>query len=149
VAIIRGKGDNMLNELAKEVYDIAAERGWHEKEVSFGDAMINIHAEISEAWEDFRNNRPLDQMHYECTSTDRSSVSDRKCFRADLPFFENNEECAGCKFAKPCGIPSELADIIIRVLDSCHMYGIDIDQAVKEKNEYNKQRPYRHGNKKV
>lgn len=50
---------------------------------------------------------------------------------------------------KPCGIPSELADIVIRVLDACGRYGIDIGRAVLEKHKYNKSRPYRHGGKKL
>ena len=50
---------------------------------------------------------------------------------------------------KPGGIPSELADIIIRVMDLCGLYGIDIDKAVKEKLQYNESRPYRHGGKVV
>jgi NTP pyrophosphatase (non-canonical NTP hydrolase) len=50
---------------------------------------------------------------------------------------------------KPYGIPSELADILIRVMDICGLYGIDIDRAVREKLQYNETRPYRHGGKVV
>ena len=49
---------------------------------------------------------------------------------------------------KPEGIPTELADVIIRVLDYCGYAGIDIDAAISQKHEYNKSRPYRHGGKK-
>ncbi len=49
---------------------------------------------------------------------------------------------------KPEGIPSELADVIIRVLDTCGYYGIDIEASLLEKHEYNKGRPYKHGGKK-
>lgn len=48
---------------------------------------------------------------------------------------------------KPEGIPSELADVIIRILDMCGRYGIDIGAAIAEKHEYNKTRPYKHGGK--
>lgn len=48
---------------------------------------------------------------------------------------------------KPEGIPIELADCIIRILDTCEAYGIDIVCALKLKMAYNKSRPYRHGNK--
>lgn len=48
---------------------------------------------------------------------------------------------------KPEGIPSEFADIIIRVLDICAHYEIDIEQAIIKKMEYNLGRPYRNGNK--
>ena len=46
-------------------------------------------------------------------------------------------------------IPSELADIIIRVLDTTAMHGIDIEKAVMDKMSYNKTRPYRHGGKRL
>jgi NTP pyrophosphatase (non-canonical NTP hydrolase) len=50
---------------------------------------------------------------------------------------------------KPEGIPSELADIVIRVFDMCGYYGIDLERSIKEKMEYNKSRPYKHGGKKI
>ena len=52
------------------------------------------------------------------------------------------------KNGKMCGIPSELADIVIRVMDICGYYNIDLEQAIAEKHEYNKSRPYKHGGKK-
>ena len=42
---------------------------------------------------------------------------------------------------KPEGIPIELADVIIRVLDYCGYAGIDIDAAISQKHEYNRTRP--------
>lgn len=50
---------------------------------------------------------------------------------------------------EPKGIPIELADIIIRVLHFCAKNRVDIQSAVITKNEYNKTRPYRHGNKRI
>lgn len=43
---------------------------------------------------------------------------------------------------------AELADVIIRVLDYCAHAGIDIENVLEVKHEYNKSRPYRHGGKK-
>lgn len=46
---------------------------------------------------------------------------------------------------KPEGIPSELADIVIRCLDMADYFGIDLEAAIREKVEFNKTRPYKHG----
>lgn len=48
---------------------------------------------------------------------------------------------------KPEGVPSELADIIIRCLDMADYYGIDLEKAIIEKHEFNQTRPYKHGKK--
>ena len=52
-------------------------------------------------------------------------------------------ECASCGWEA-----AELADVIIRVLDYCAYAGIDIENVLEVKHEYNKSRPYRHGGKK-
>lgn len=124
-----------LNELAKEIYDIACEKGWHNEPVAFGDALSNIHGEVSEAWEEYRNGNQLNYTYYSGNCPD-------DCFYCE----GNSCDLHGGR-KKPEGVPSEFADIIIRVLDNCHMYGIDIEKAVNEKIEYNKTRPYKHGGK--
>lgn len=50
---------------------------------------------------------------------------------------------------KPCGIPTELADVIIRIFDACGHYRIDIGSAIVEKHLYNKTRENRHGGKRL
>ena len=51
------------------------------------------------------------------------------------------------KDGKPEGVPSELADVIIRCFDMADFYGIDLEEAILKKMEYNKTRPYMHGKK--
>ena len=46
---------------------------------------------------------------------------------------------------KPEGVPAELADIVIRCFDMADYYGIDLEDAIIEKFEFNKTRPYKHG----
>lgn len=46
---------------------------------------------------------------------------------------------------KPEGVPSELADVVIRVLDVCAGFGIDIDDVIAEKMRFNAGRPFKHG----
>lgn len=42
----------------------------------------------------------------------------------------------------------ELADAVIRIMDVCEANGWFLESAIQAKNEYNKGREYRHGNKK-
>lgn len=50
---------------------------------------------------------------------------------------------------KPEGIPTELADLIIRALHFAGKHGIDIGTAVAQKTAYNRTRPFRHGGKRL
>jgi NTP pyrophosphatase (non-canonical NTP hydrolase) len=107
-----------INDAVKESYENARDHGWHDKERSIGDLICLMHSELSEALEEHRNGHSPTEIYY-------------------------NEN----KPAKPEGIPVELADCVIRIFDFCGLHGIDLEQVLKVKMEYNKSRPYRHGNK--
>ena len=49
------------------------------------------------------------------------------------------------KPTKPEGIPSELADVMIRVADLAGAFGIDLESAIRAKMAYNASRPHKHG----
>lgn len=51
------------------------------------------------------------------------------------------------KSGKPIGLPSELADIVLRCCDLAGFLGINLDAAVRQKMEYNASRTRRHGGK--
>lgn len=42
----------------------------------------------------------------------------------------------------------ELADIVIRVMDLCGAYEIDLEREIVDKHNFNVKRPYKHGGKK-
>lgn len=69
-----------------------------------------------------------------------SEVSEAlEAYRDDLMITVLNER------GKPEGLPSELADIIIRVCDmACHL-GIDLEHEIRIKSDYNETRPAGHG----
>ena len=46
---------------------------------------------------------------------------------------------------KPSGLPSELADVIIRVADFAGHLGIDLEHEIRQKSDYNETRPPKHG----
>lgn len=50
---------------------------------------------------------------------------------------------------KPEGLPSELADIVIRTLDLAYMLGIDLSQEIDQKVTYNATRGHMHGGKAI
>lgn len=64
--------------------------------------------------------------------------------------YRNNKSVQEIYFngEKPEGIPIELADCVIRILDFCEGFGINLEAALLMKMEYNKTRPYKHGGKK-
>jgi NTP pyrophosphatase (non-canonical NTP hydrolase) len=49
----------------------------------------------------------------------------------------------------PSCLSAEVADVLIRLLDTCQRYDIDLMDAFLKKMKYNASRPYRHGNKAV
>ena len=48
---------------------------------------------------------------------------------------------------KPEGVPTELADVVLRCFDFAYVYGIDLEGAILEKHSFNADRPYLHGRK--
>ena len=50
-------------------------------------------------------------------------------------------------FGKPMGLPSELADAIIRIGDLAGILEIDLESIVQEKMKYNATRTHMHGGK--
>lgn len=128
----------MLNELAKEIHQNAVDHGWWEEDRHFGSLVALMHSELSEALEEYRNGKRPDEIYWRC--------------KVGIEMIEDclmqSQGCV-CKKEKPEGIPIELADCIIRILDYCGKEGIDIDEAIRIKHEYNKTRPYRHGGKKI
>jgi NTP pyrophosphatase (non-canonical NTP hydrolase) len=110
-----------LNELAALAYANSKEKGFYDPLPTFENRIALIHSEVSEAMEEFREGRSPTDVRY--TGPRNAQVQ------------------------KPEGIPSEFADIIIRILDASAYYGIDIDTAVREKMAYNKTREHKHGKK--
>lgn len=129
----------MLNELRDEIHENAKAHGWWDEPRSFGEIIALCHSELSEALEEYRNGHKPTEIYYGDCDYSKCQLTFEECYRQ----LKTNS----CKNIKPEGIPIELADCIIRILDYCGKEGIDIEKAIRIKHEYNKSRPYRHGNK--
>lgn len=119
-----------LNNLRDEATRIGTQHGFID--ASVGEDIALIHSELSEALEDHRNGKLPGDMWYEGK---HGQAFDEQ---VSPDFFYLG-------LLKPCGIPSEMADVIIRVLHFCGKHKIDIEKAVTEKMAYNESRPHKHG----
>ena len=48
---------------------------------------------------------------------------------------------------KPEGFLIELADVVLRIMDLCEYYKLNLERACIDKHKYNLSRPYKHGGK--
>jgi len=115
---------DFLNLLAEEVYGVAKRSGFHDKPVDLAVMLQNLAGEQAELWESFRK-QTLNDL---CDKADKMK-------EAGLEPLTSIEE--------------EMADIVIRALDTAVEHRVDIGRAVRLKNAFNKTRPFRHGNKRA
>lgn len=130
-----------LNDLRDQCFANSKEKGFHDGPgKTIGDDIALMHSELSEALEDHRKGEAPDVMWYEYKAHSPHLAGTR--------FTSSSLEVDGKEvLGKPCGIPSEMADVIIRIFDFCGKHGIDIDRAVREKMAFNRTRPHMHGKK--
>lgn len=105
--------DMDLRRMAKEVLEVNTSLGWRgdpaHPEPPFSDAMMLLSAEIAEAADAWRKWTFADATHL---------APDNECWCGA-------SETTRCK---PEGVGSEFADILIRLLDDCDLFGVEIDR---------------------
>lgn len=91
--------------LAKSIHEWSVSCGWWEQESNrdWEELMILVSSEVAEALEEWRNGKLPSESYY---------VQDKR------------------GFYKPEGVPSELADVVIRILDVAAFYGLALDVRV-------------------
>lgn len=112
-----------ISQLVQAAHQNAIDKGWWEEPRTYGELIALVHSEVSEALEDYRipGRKPTDVWYEE------KNINGQIIQRMDKP----DEEW------KPCGIPSELADICIRIFDIAGKYGWGekLHKEVKELSE--------------
>lgn len=118
-----------INDFAADVYRNAVVHGWYEEDTvhSFGDTIALCHSELSEALEEYRNDKPLVYFY-----------DDDEEIEIDMNLYDGQ---------KLEGIATEMIDCILRILDWCSYNDVNIEWLLAKKHEYNKTRPYKHGGK--
>lgn len=123
-----------LRDLQRRAYQQSVDKGFHDNEPAVGeqgwleyDAMkiALIHSEASEALEELRAGHDPSETYYDVDPTDPANHG---------PF-------------KPEGVPSEMADIVIRCMDYCGARHIDLEGIIERKLDYNATRSRMHGGK--
>lgn len=144
-----------IQQLIDDSYETAHIKGWHEDPPRTVPEDVSLfHSEASELLEDHRNHHAPTEIYYETGELDDATLDkiNRVLSAADI-FLENRgllqkvRECTKKDIAKPCGIPIELADIVIRVAHFAKKHNIDLVEAIQIKADYNRTRPHRHGGK--
>ena len=112
-----------LNELARQINDNARSKGFWDGDRNMGEMLMLAVSELAEALEEHRAGQPAEYVpdHHHAAGWD----CDGQC--------------------KPEGVAVELADCIIRCLDTMYSLGVDVDGVVARKMAYNASRPFKHG----
>jgi len=125
-----------IRELQAAIHSNAIDKGFHEEGNSperLPTVLCLIHSEVSEALEAYRDGDAPGERYYTMRGSD--------------PPMRTSEANVGRVLNKPEGVPSELADIVIRVLDVAGLYGIDLQAVIEEKMAFNASRDKMHGGK--
>jgi NTP pyrophosphatase (non-canonical NTP hydrolase) len=110
-----------LAEMTAEIREVNVEKGWRPADggpgsSTFGDYIALLHSEVSEALEAYRDHRLEDATgefgEGECTC----AMSESSMASCDVHGYD--------AIPKPEGVGSELADVLIRLLDMCDVFGI-------------------------
>jgi NTP pyrophosphatase (non-canonical NTP hydrolase) len=119
-----------LNELRDEAFAYAEKQGFHERK-NFGEKLMLIVSELSEALEADRNGKWVGDT----VMNNRTVIPLSICCAEKIDYE---------KYIKG-SVEEELADATIRICDLAGTYNIDLDWHVKAKMAYNETRPYKHG----
>lgn len=155
----------ILNELAGRINEWASRAGFHEPDKirPFDGMLMNVVSEAAEAQEEWRKGRGTNETYWKVNAAVGQSIKYEggktwvRNYHYDFDATEDEWLEVTPQLLRsmpnmtphmgPEGIPTELADILIRVLHMCAYFGMDIAATLADKMAYNETRPYRNGGK--
>lgn len=115
------ESSDTIGKLAAEIHSDACNKGFYDNQREVGTLLMLVVSELSEALEADRAGRHAPNPAVMSGDSEDFATRVKDTFE------------------------DEIADAIIRLLDLCGYFGIDIDWHVRAKMEYNRERPIRHG----
>lgn len=135
-----------LAEMAEEVYEVNVGNGWYEDLRAFDDDVALLHTEVAEVFEAYRawgygDHLTLKVNPAELYPQEVEEILDRLRESAEaardrdalMPVMispESKMALSAAGISKPEGVGSELADILIRLLDTARRYSWDFEALV-------------------
>jgi NTP pyrophosphatase (non-canonical NTP hydrolase) len=116
-----------LTDFSKMIHRANVEKGFYDRPVETGTALMLVTSELAEALEADRHNLRANRIEF--LEEIKEGVKFQDAFKHNIK--DTYED--------------EIADAIIRLLDHCGYKGIDIEFHVQQKLKYNKSREIRHG----
>jgi len=128
-----------LNDLRDKAFGYAERQGFHEK-INFGERLMLIVSELSEALEADRNGKhpPPMLLCHDGIGHFTQALVEIPADKIEKDLYEGHIRGT---------VEEELADALIRIGDLAGILKIDLDWHVRAKMAYNETRPYMHGKK--
>lgn len=92
--------------------------------------LCHLHSEVSEIFEELKNGHSVDDIYYTSSGGNRLDI-------------QSIDDAHSAIDIKECGVPSELADVVILACTIAYRYNIDLSDAINRKLLYNRIRPRR------
>ncbi len=120
-----------LNKLAKKVYENNKAKGFWEEDRLNSTLLMLCVSELGEA----------------CEADRKGRFANMSAFQSDISIDKEDSFVGSFEANIKDTFEDELADTVIRLLDMCGARGIDLENHIRYKLEYNETRPYKHGKK--